>query len=503
MGRVYVGRSPGGKTVAVKVISPRYAADRAYRERFRLEAKMAQQVNGAYTAVVLSAEPDATTPWIATDFVFGPSLAKAVDQRGPLPPDAVWCLAGGMVEALRAVHAGDLVHRDLKPGNILLDSNGPKVIDFGIARGRAATETGSAGLTIPGSAVGTPGYMSPEQSRGLPAGTESDVFSLGCVLVFAATGSAPEVTETRWAPGSNQPGMAVVPAGLRRLVEWCLARERRERPVLDQIMRAVQNGRPGYSQVRGLSFWPEPTASRVRADEERIRLGIFAGSQQKPEENLPQASKETTPFSEQGPTVTLTVTPPRRPLPMDDRLFAAYRPRLRSGITVRRPGEALDAAAHALEGDRHWMHRRYLLAEDAYRASLSLDPADAVIHVDLGRAICHQERHGDAEKAFADALQHNSRLIAAWRNRYLAVKNGSGRRLDAEELHEKLIDACHEVLELDTLGAAGHANRGDALCCLRRDNEAWHAYQAALALDPGNPRLMEKLEYASKRITRL
>lgn len=509
MGRVYLGRSPGGKTVAVKVINPRYAADRAYRERFRLEAKMARQVNGAYTAAVLSAEPDAALPWIVIDFVFGPSLAKAVEQRGPLSPDAVWCLAGGMVEALRAVHAEDLVHRDLKPGNVLLDSNGPKVIDFGIARGLAATATRSPGLTLPGSAVGTPGYMSPEQSMGSPVGMESDVFSLGCVLVFAATGSAPEVAETRWATASNQPGMTVVPADLRRLVEWCLAYERRDRPTLDQLMRAVQNGRPGYSQARGLGFWPEPMASRVRSDEARIRRGISAGPQQDPDEcpptvqerqagdgNLPKTKKETRPFWEQVPTATLT----RRSLPMDDRLFAAYRPRLRSGIIVRRPGEALDAAAHALEGDRHWAHRRYLLAEDSYRASLGLDHTDSVIHVDLGRAICHQERHGDAERAFADALQHNSGLIAAWRNRYLTVKNGSGRRLDAEELHEKLIDACHAVLELDTYGAAGHANRGDALCCLSRDDEAWHAYQAALVIDPDNPRLREKLDYASKRM---
>jgi serine/threonine protein kinase len=136
--------------VAVKVINPEFAADSGYLERFRLEAEAAQRVSGAYTAPVLGANPDGKPPWLAIDFVFGPSLDEAVAKGGPLSSAAVWCLAGGLAEALRAVHAQKLVHRDLKPGNVILDASGPKVIDFGIARGLTATGMRSGGLTSPG-----------------------------------------------------------------------------------------------------------------------------------------------------------------------------------------------------------------------------------------------------------------------------------------------------------------------------------------------------------------
>ena len=146
----------------------------------------AQQVSGWYTAPVVAAGVDDNPPWLATAFVPGPSLDDIVTRHGPLPLPAVWRLAAGLAEALRAIHGAGLVHRDLKPANVLLAPDGPRVIDFGISR--AVTDTR---LTATGAIIGTLSYMSPEQVQGLETGPASDVFSLGSVLAFAATGAAP------------------------------------------------------------------------------------------------------------------------------------------------------------------------------------------------------------------------------------------------------------------------------------------------------------------------
>ena len=139
MGRVYLGYSPGGRPVAVKVVHPDLARDPEFMQRFRREVAAAQAVSDAYTAAVVGAGPDDSPPWLATTFVPGPPLADLVAQAGPLPEDAVWRLAGGLAEALQAIHAQGLVHRDLKPGNILIAADGPRVIDFGISRTTSGT----------------------------------------------------------------------------------------------------------------------------------------------------------------------------------------------------------------------------------------------------------------------------------------------------------------------------------------------------------------------------
>jgi serine/threonine protein kinase len=174
MGRVYLGYSPGGRPVAVKVVHPELARDPEFMKRFRREVAAAQAVSGAYTAAVVGAGPDDSPPWLATTFVPGPALADLVARTGPLPADAVWRLAGGLAEALQAIHAHALVHRDLKPANILIADDGPRVIDFGISRTTDGTVLTSTSMTI-----GTPAYMSPEQAEGRPVGPPSDVFSLG------------------------------------------------------------------------------------------------------------------------------------------------------------------------------------------------------------------------------------------------------------------------------------------------------------------------------------
>ena len=184
MGRVYLASSPGGRAVAVKVIHAHLAGDSAFVDRFRREVVAAQRVNGGYAAPVVAAGPDDDPPWLATAYVAGPSL-QAVTETGPLPEDAVLKLAAGLTEALRAIHDVGLVHRDLKPDNVLVAGDGPRVIDFGIARAFDGTAA-----TAEGSVIGTPSYMSPEQAQGLPAGPPSDVFSLGGVVYFAGVGAA-------------------------------------------------------------------------------------------------------------------------------------------------------------------------------------------------------------------------------------------------------------------------------------------------------------------------
>ncbi|MEQ4304117.1 PQQ-binding-like beta-propeller repeat protein [Plantactinospora sp. B6F1] len=186
MGLVYLGRSPGGRAVAVKVVRERFHSDFEFRARFRREVAAARTVAGAFTASVLDADPEAAAPWLATAYLPGLSLREAVRAERRLPPSAVRLLAAGLAEALVDIHRAGLAHRDLKPGNVMLTADGPRVIDFGIARPEDATA-----ITQVGSIIGTPGFMSPEQVSGGVAGPPGDVFSLGAVLAYAATGREP------------------------------------------------------------------------------------------------------------------------------------------------------------------------------------------------------------------------------------------------------------------------------------------------------------------------
>ena len=179
-------RAAGGRPVAVKVIRADLAANPEFRARFRREIAAAQKVNGLFTAGVIDADVDGPVPWLATAYVAGPSLEQAVAEHGPLPTEAVGALAAALAEGLAAIHAAGVVHRDLKPSNVLLASDGPRVIDFGISR---AAETSA--LTHTGLVVGSPGFMSPEQAVGGEVGPPSDVFSLGAILAFAASGQGP------------------------------------------------------------------------------------------------------------------------------------------------------------------------------------------------------------------------------------------------------------------------------------------------------------------------
>ncbi|MFE4574789.1 serine/threonine-protein kinase [Streptomyces chartreusis] len=239
MGRVYLGRSAGGRTVAVKIVHPHFALDEEFRARFRREVEAARRVGGAWTAPVLDADPEAPVPWVATAYAAGPSLTSAVADSGALPPHSVRALGAGLAEALAAVHELGLVHRDVKPSNVLLTLDGPLLIDFGIARAM----DGTASLTSTGVSIGSPGYMSPEQILGKGATGAADVFSLGAVLAYAATGEPPFSGDSSAAllykVVHEEPELDALDGELRELVAACLVKEPGARPAPGEVARRL------------------------------------------------------------------------------------------------------------------------------------------------------------------------------------------------------------------------------------------------------------------------
>ncbi|MER5789941.1 protein kinase [Streptomyces sp. NPDC001980] len=239
MGRVYLGRSAGGRSVAVKIVHPHFALDEEFRARFRREVQAARRVGGAWTASVLDADPDAPVPWVATAYAAGPSLTAAVTDGGPLPAHTVRALGAGLAEALAAVHELGLVHRDVKPSNVLLTLDGPLLIDFGIAR---ATD-GTASLTSSGVSIGSPGYMSPEQILGKGATGAADVFSLGAVLAYAVNGVPPFPGDSSAAllykVVHEEPELGSLGGELREVAEACLAKEPGRRPGPAEVARRL------------------------------------------------------------------------------------------------------------------------------------------------------------------------------------------------------------------------------------------------------------------------
>jgi serine/threonine protein kinase len=239
MGQVFLGVSPSGRQVAVKLIHPVHAGTEHFRERFAREIEAARRVGGFHTAPVVDADPHAETPWMVTAYIDGPSLQEAVRRYGPMPPDRVRGLGAGLAEGLAAIHAHGLVHRDLKPGNVIMAGDGPRIIDFGIARAIDGT-----GLTTAGAMVGTFAYMSPEQVSGHPVMPPSDVFSLGSVLAFAATGRPPFGSDMpatiMYRIVSQPPDLAgLMDQALRALIEACLAKSPADRPQLPAVLAAL------------------------------------------------------------------------------------------------------------------------------------------------------------------------------------------------------------------------------------------------------------------------
>ncbi|MFD5413287.1 bifunctional serine/threonine-protein kinase/ABC transporter substrate-binding protein [Streptomyces nojiriensis] len=261
MGVVYLGRTDDGALAAVKVIRAEYADEADFRARFRREAEIAAEVDSPWAVRVTGADPDATEPWLATSFVAGPSLAEAVAAHGPLPLRAVRILGKALARALAVMHEQGLVHRDVKPGNVLLGMDRPRLIDFGIARGGEHTA-----LTSDGAVLGTPGFLPPEQAEGRPAEPAGDVFSLGCLLAYAATGRLPFGTGTvdavLYRTVHDEPDFGpevLADPELTALLRTCVAKNPDIRPGARELDAALTEDTPG----EGTDWLPDPVVATI------------------------------------------------------------------------------------------------------------------------------------------------------------------------------------------------------------------------------------------------
>jgi outer membrane protein assembly factor BamB len=267
MGVVHLARSAAGMKLAVKVVHAEFAKDPEFRGRFRQEVAAARRVSGAFTAPVVDADPEAGRPWMATQFIPGPTLSEHVKRNGPMAPAELRRLMAGLAEALRDIHRVGVVHRDLKPSNVLLADDGPRVIDFGISRPKDSelrTETGKL--------IGTPPFMAPEQfRRPREVGPAADVFALGSVLVHAATGRGPFDSDSPYVVAyqvvHDEPDLTGVPENLAPLMLRCLAKEPEDRPTPDELMRELRSVAASYdtqafipAQRTGAVPKPEPRA---------------------------------------------------------------------------------------------------------------------------------------------------------------------------------------------------------------------------------------------------
>ncbi|WP_030770530.1 MULTISPECIES: serine/threonine-protein kinase [unclassified Streptomyces] len=303
MGRVLLCAGPDGRLVAVKQVLAHFADDEGFRARFRREVAASRKVSGAYTAAVMDADPDAPTPWLASVFVAGPSLGAVVKADGVLDEAAVHRLAAGLASALAEIHRAGLIHRDLKPDNVLLTEDGVRVIDLGIARvteGEAEAE-GDTGLTRTGWVIGSPSFMSPEQAESKPLTPASDVFSLGSMLVMAFTGSSPfagaSTLRTLYDVVHSTPDLSAVPVGLRGIVERCLAKDPAARPTPAELLELLGPVAPAARQ------WPA-AVDRMLADQRTAIERLLSGRP-----GTASVAPTPVPASEPAPGPELTSAP--------------------------------------------------------------------------------------------------------------------------------------------------------------------------------------------------
>ncbi|RKS07495.1 serine/threonine protein kinase [Nocardiopsis sp. Huas11] len=340
MGQVFLGRSPGGRMVAVKVVRPELAEDADFRRRFASEAAAARRVGGFYTAQVVDADPEGTPPWLATAYIPGPSLHQAVTAHGPLPLESVAVLGAGLAEGLAAVHASGVVHRDLKPANVILAEDGPRLIDFGIAR---ALDTTSHTRTS--TVLGTAAFMSPEQAAGEKVGPESDVFSLGCVLAYAATGRSPfgdgPVHAVVYRVVHTPPDLTGLPAELADLVGACLAKDPGSRPAV----RSVLDRLAALSEGTGPGRWlPEELTQVITERRTLVATTVEPGDGGTP----PPSSPPSSPRPSSG-SVSAGATRPPDLKPTGATLLAHERRRA-SGGAPPHPADGYRAAVYVLLG---------------------------------------------------------------------------------------------------------------------------------------------------------
>ncbi|MFH8341549.1 protein kinase [Streptomyces sp. AM6-12] len=269
MGVVYLGSDKKGQRVALKVIRPDLAEDQEFRSRFAREVSAARRIRGGCTARLVAADLEAERPWFATQYVPGPSLHDRVADEGALLAADAAAIGAALSEGLVAVHEAGVVHRDLKPSNILLSPKGPRIIDFGIA-----WSTGASTLTHVGTAVGSPGFLAPEQVRGAAVTPATDVFSLGATLAYASTGDSPfghgssEVMLYRVV--HEEPHLQGVPDALAPLIRACLAKDPEDRPSTLQLSLRLKE--IAAREAQGLTEVRPPSPRAAEADRPTGRL---------------------------------------------------------------------------------------------------------------------------------------------------------------------------------------------------------------------------------------
>ncbi|MFJ9773328.1 serine/threonine-protein kinase [Kitasatospora sp. NPDC101157] len=322
MGRVYLSYTPGGRPVALKVVRPEFAEDGEFRRRFAQEVSNAQRIHGLYTAQVIdSGGLDSDAPWLVTAYVPGPSLQQVVRQHGALPVRTVLLLMGGIAEALQAIHSVEVVHRDLKPANVLVAGDGPRVIDFGIARAADATA-----LTGTGYRIGSPAFMAPEQAQGRAVTPATDVFALGALAAYVAGGTPPfgdgPDTAVLYRVVHEEPDLTAVPADLRELVQRCLAKSPEDRPQPAEIIRVARNHPEVGGQLRfGEDWLPRQVNTEItrRSDLPRTPPAPLPDAPATPPAALTTPAAPAAPAAPPQPAgapthpVTAAVQPPQRP----------------------------------------------------------------------------------------------------------------------------------------------------------------------------------------------
>ncbi|MFH9611012.1 bifunctional serine/threonine-protein kinase/ABC transporter substrate-binding protein [Streptomyces sp. NPDC017448] len=429
MGVVLLGRSPGGALVAIKLIRAEYADDTAFRARFRREVAIARQVRNRWAVPVVDADTEAPAPWLATEFVPGPALSEAVSGGGPLPERGVRALGSMLAEALEAVHAAGLVHRDVKPGNVLLGLDGPRLIDFGIARALDDTV-----LTATDVIVGSPGFLSPEQAQGRRIGPASDVFSLGCVLVYAATGGRPfgtgPVEAMLFRTVHDTAELSALPPGLLPVVEACLAKDPEDRPAAGRVRAAFAE------DTAGGGWLPGPVTHLIAERSARLLAlpGIDATSLDARSGDAP----DTAPGTGAGSTTSV-------PAPVGRRRFLAY-------VTG---GAALAAAG----GTAAWLASS---GGDEARGGGEGKAARPELHIGLQADLSGPSAavgRGQERAARLAVAEHNARRDAPFTLRLTAVDDGG----EEERATAAVRRLAEDPLLVAAIGATGTDAAREAL----------------------------------------
>jgi serine/threonine protein kinase len=318
MGTVYLTRTRGNQPVALKLIRREYADSAQFRQRFAREAAVSRQVHGYHIVPVVdhdsgnSREGDAgTPPWLATRFVPGIPLDDALDAYGPLPTATVLQLLCCAARALDAIHTAGVIHRDVKPGNLLLASDGPWMLDFGIARA-----AGAVTLTTVGRLVGTPKFMSPEHALGRRLTPAADVFALGLIGALAATGHHPygrgnSLAVAARIAGTDRepPDLTACPEPLREIVRQCLAAAAGDRPSAAEVAESCRAA--AGRDVRDFAGWlPAPVAADVRAREAAVSPDRRTALANAPTVTAP-APRTAPTLPAVAPTVPMTLKDPK------------------------------------------------------------------------------------------------------------------------------------------------------------------------------------------------